>query len=137
MSNKPDFLDELINRASKAAGNDAQLAKRLAINRQRISQWRNGYTTCPAADVALMASVAGLDAEAWGARALIAQHEGTEKGKLLQQALKKALAATGAALGLCGSAAAQSICDFIRCIESKAKAYQIHKVNGRNLIAQM
>ena len=54
-----------------------------------------------------MASIAGLDADAWGARALIAQHEGSEKGELLKQALKKALAATGATLVSSGIDAAQ------------------------------
>ena len=127
MSNKPIFLDELIDRASKAAGNDSELARQIGTRRQAVNDWKHGRLTCPAADVALMAHIAGLDAEAWGARALIAQHEGTEKGKLLQQALKKALLATGAALGSCGVNAQALIdqcgtalstywLDFIRCI---------------------
>lgn len=58
---------------------------------------------CPPADVALMADIAGLDAEAWTARAVIAQHEGTEKGEALKAALKKAFAVTGAAAGFCGT----------------------------------
>ena len=97
MTNKPKYLDELINRASAAAGNDNQLAKRIGVNRQTVSNWRHGERPCPPADQALMAHLAGLDAEAWGNRALISQHEGTEKGELLKQALKKALLATGAA----------------------------------------
>ena len=119
MSKKPIYLDELINRASKAAGNDSQLAKRLMVNRQTVSGWRHEHQPCPAADVALMADIAGLDAEAWAARALIAQHEGTAKGEALKGALKKALQATGVAMLICGQAQAaivSGVSDFIRCI---------------------
>ena len=120
---KPIFLDELINRASEKAGNDARLAKRLSVSRQSVNDWRRERKTCPAADVALMADMAGLDAEAWTARAVIAQHEGTEKGEALKEALKKALQATGAAMLICGQAQAaivSGVSDFIRCIFSKA-----------------
>jgi len=44
-----------------------------------------------------MAAMAGLDAEAWGARGMIQKHEGTTKGAKLQEALKKAWAVTGEA----------------------------------------
>ena len=123
MLKKPIYLDELIDRASKAAGNDSQLAKRLKVNRQAVSNWRHSNCPCPPADVALMAEIAGLDAEAWTARAVIAQHEGTEKGEALKEALKKALQATGAAMLICGQAQAaivSGVSDFIRCIFSKA-----------------
>jgi transcriptional regulator with XRE-family HTH domain len=126
MTNRPVFLDELINKASKAAGNDSRLAEQIGVNRQKVSQWRHGHQPCPPADVALMAHIAGLDAEAWTARAVICQHEGTEKGKLLQQALKKALLATGGVIGLCGQTAAATVetaFDFIRCIFCLAKSY--------------
>lgn len=120
MSNKPKYLDELIDKASAAAGNDSQLAKQLGVTRQRISQWRHDHQPCPPADQALLAHIAGLDAEAWGNRALIAQHEGTEKGELLKQALKKALLVTGAATVSFSAHAATAIksgvVDFIRCI---------------------
>jgi len=131
MSTKPEYLDELIDRASKAAGNDSQLAKRLEVNRQTVSNWRHGERPCPAADQALMAHIAGMNAEEWGARALIAQHEGTEKGELLKQVLKKALAATGAALGSFGASAhtvtdalLKPIADFIRCIACLSESYR-------------
>jgi len=107
MQNKPEYLDQLIDLASKAAGSDYKLAQRLGVNRQAVSNWRHGHKTCPAADQALMADIAGLEAEAWGNRALIAAYEGTPKGELLKQALKKALAATGAALVSSGIDAAQ------------------------------
>lgn len=94
MSSKPKYLDDLIDQASKAAGNDAQLAKRLKVGRSSVADWRQERKPCPPADVALMAHIAGLDAESWGARALIAQHEGSAKGELLKVALKKALNVT-------------------------------------------
>jgi hypothetical protein len=129
---KPKYLDELIDRASKAAGSDSELARQLEVSRSFVSDWRNERKKCPAADVALMAAIAGLDAEAWGARALIAQHEGTSKGAKLEAALKKALLATGAAL-LSSSASATAatdgfhnlIIDFIRCILCKPKVYNL------------
>ena len=112
MSKKPIYLDELINKASTAAGNDSKLAKRLHQSRSVVSDWRSGRQTCPPADQALMADLAGLDADAWAARAVIAQHEGTEKGELLKQALKKAFVATGAAVATF-SAQASSVIDWI------------------------
>lgn len=120
---KPKYLDELINRASKAAGSDAALARELEQTRAAVSNWRNDRTPCPPADQALMAAIAGLDAEAWGARALIAQHEGTTKGAKLEAALKKAFLATGAVIASSSASAApvinagQNLYEyFIRCI---------------------
>jgi len=129
---KPNYLDELINRASKTAGSDSELARQLETSRQAVSDWRKGRKPCPPADQALMAGIAGLDADAWGARALISQHEGTAKGAKLEAVLKKALAATGAALATC-SVHAQTVTDgfqyvihdLIRCILCKPKVYNL------------
>jgi transcriptional regulator with XRE-family HTH domain len=135
MTNKPKYLDELIDRASKAAGNDAKLAGMMKVTRQRVSQWRHNSQPCPPADVALLAHIAGLDADAWGARALINQHEGTEKGELLKQALKKAFVATGGVIAIFGSTAAgaaEHVGYLIRCILCKPKNYQISKIDSLN-----
>jgi len=122
---KPDYLDQLIDQAAKTAGNDSQLAKMLEVSRQSVNDWRRGRKPCPAADQALMASIAGLPAEVWAARALVAQHEGTSKGDKLYRALGKALLATGAAIGSAGASAhlifspkpiTDTIAYFIRCI---------------------
>ena len=107
MSERPSYFDELLDKASKTAGNDAKLAAALGVPRQRISQWRRWQQPCPPADQALMAHIAGLDAEAFSARALIALHEGSAKGEMLKQALKKALLATGGALGGFGAQAGE------------------------------
>lgn len=112
---KPEYLDELINRASKKAGSDSALARELEVGRQLVSDWRHGRKPCSPEDQALMAGMAGLDAEAWGARAMIAKHAGTTKGAKLEGALKKALVVTGGALVSCGAIAANDFY-FIRCI---------------------
>lgn len=56
-----------------------------------------------------MAHLAGLDPEAWASRALISAYDGSEKGELLKQALKKAFVATGAALLLSGNVQAATV----------------------------
>jgi DNA-binding transcriptional regulator YdaS (Cro superfamily) len=126
MQNKPDYLDQLIKKASEKAGSDYKLAQRLNVSRGNVSDWKTGRRSCPAADQALMASIAGLDPEAWAARAIISQHEGSEKGELLKQALKKALVATGAVLGTFGSQAqADSLTVMgylIRCINRQRQS---------------
>jgi hypothetical protein len=123
MPNKPIYLDELLDRAKKETGSDTKLAAFLDVKKQAVSDWRHGRKPCPPADQALLAYIAGLSADDWAARALISQHEGTEKGELLKQALKKALQATGAAM-LSGSANAAQVINaahdgllyLIRCI---------------------
>jgi len=85
----------------------------LEVPRQNLSAWKHGRKACPAGDVALMASIAGLDPVAWNARATAAAYEGTPKGEKLAAALGKALLVTGAVIGTSKAAA----CDcFIRCI---------------------
>lgn len=124
MQPKPDYLDQLLNEASAKAGSDYRLAKILHVGRATISQWRSGKRTCPPGDQTLMAQIAGLDPEAWTARAVISQYEGTPKGEMLKAALKKALLATGGVVASFGASAAQnladSVCYFIRCIYRQA-----------------
>jgi len=115
--NKPEYLTQLIEMASKASGSDYALAKKLGVNRSNVSMWKHGKQSCPPADQALMAHIAGMDAEAWASRALIAQHAGTEKGEMLAVALGKALALTGAVLGSAGAHAQETLSYLIRCIE--------------------
>jgi hypothetical protein len=107
MTNKPDYLDQLIDKASKAAGNDNKLAQMLDVNRQAVSNWRHGKKTCPVGDVALMADIAGLAAEDWTNRAVIAAYAGTSKGEKIARALGKALVATGAVIVKSGANAGQ------------------------------
>jgi len=88
-------LNELIDRASEAAGSDYKLAKTMEVLPQTVSNWRHGRKACPAADVALMAHIAGLDASDWLIRAVIEKHAGTPKGDKLFEALGKGSRATG------------------------------------------
>jgi len=114
---KPDYLDQLLSKAAETAGSDYKLAQYLDVNRATVSQWRSGKRTCPPGEVALMAQLVGMDPEAWGIRAIVAQYAGTPKGEKLAVALGKALAVTGAVLGSAGASACQAFDHFIRCIE--------------------
>lgn len=123
---KPDYLDQLIEQASTAAGSDYKLAAMLEQPRSAVSMWKAGKRPCPVADQALMASIAGLKAEEWAMRAVVSQYEGTSKGDKLYRALGKALVATGAGLATSGAnahqifshSATEAASYFIRCIES-------------------
>jgi len=122
MQTKPDYLTQLIEEASKKAGNDNKLSKLLEVNRSAVSDWRARRKTCPAADQVLMAELAGFKAEEWAARALVAQYEGPSKGDKLFRALGKTLVATGGAVASFGASAHQifsldPVSYFIRCIE--------------------
>lgn len=99
-------LNELIDEAARVAGSDYKLAKLLEVTPQTVSNWRHDRKPCPAADVALMASVAGLNAEAWLIRAVVEKHQGTAKGDRLMKALGKGLLLTGAAIASSGASAA-------------------------------
>lgn len=99
-------LNELIDKASSIAGSDGKLAKVLNVPPQHVSNWRHGLRNCSPEDVALMASLAGLNAEAWLIRAVVEKHQGTAKGDRLMQALGKGLLLTGAAIASSGATAA-------------------------------
>lgn len=120
MSIKPEYLDQLMDAASEKAGSDYALAKMLDTSRSSVSDWRHGRKTCPIADQALMASIAGLNAEEWTARALVQSYAGTPKGVKLERALKKLLVVTGAAIVSSGASATMifstSSAYLIRCI---------------------
>lgn len=116
----PEYLSQLIDQASKAAGSDYKLAEELGVTRFNVSNWRHGRTTCPAADQALMASIAGLEPEAWLARATVAQYEGAKAVKL-ERALKKSLAQIGGVTATFGFIVA-GVSYLIRCIEGQQPA---------------
>ncbi len=124
----PEFLGQLIDQAAEAAGSPSKLARLLEVSAGNVSDWKAGRRSCPVADVVLMAEIAGLPAEEWAARAVVAQYEGTSKGDKLFRALGKALPAIGAAIVSSGAnahqifspkgGAVQEIAAYlIRCIE--------------------
>ena len=88
------FVLTLIDNARKVVGSDYQVAKLIHVSRQTISNWRHGHKPCPIADQTLLASIAGLDAHAWAARAIVCQHSGTEKGDMLYRILAKSMDVT-------------------------------------------
>ena len=113
-------VENLLDAAKNNTGSDYKTAQKIHVTRMNVSNWRHGKASMPAADVALVAQLAGLDAVEWVSRAVAAQHEGTAKGAALQSALKKALPAIGAAIVSSTAAAAtmghEAIGYFIRCI---------------------
>lgn len=112
---KQELVIQLLDAAKAMTGSDYETAKLTHNPRQRISNWRNGIGKMPAADVVLVAKLAGLDPVEWGSRAIIDKHEGTEKGAALSEALKKALAVTGVADDIY-SATGELQSYLIRCI---------------------
>jgi hypothetical protein len=118
----PDYLTQLIEKASRNAGGQAALARMLEVPAPSVTQWKKGKP-CPVGDQVLMAEIAGLKGEEWAARALVAQYEGTSKGDKLYRALKKSLPAIGAVIASGGahasvisSTAIESVTYFIQCI---------------------
>lgn len=104
-------VKELIERAAAAAGTRYKLAQMLNVPTSSVYAWEKGKP-CPPGDIALMADIAGLDAQAWLVRATLEKYEGTPKGDQLARVLGKCLLATGAALVSSGASAAQ-ICSRI------------------------
>jgi hypothetical protein len=93
----PLEITRLLDEAKKVTGSDGKTATELFVTAQRVSDWRKGRQPVPAADVAILADIAGLEAEAWLARAEVASYNGP-KAERLRKALKKSLAAIGAVL---------------------------------------
>jgi hypothetical protein len=151
MQAKPDYLDQLLDRASAAAGSDYKLAKLIDASPQTVSNWRHGRKTCPVGDVALLAEIAGLNPGEWIARAVVKQYEGTSKGDKLFRALGKTLLATGVAIASSGASAhlifspdsaARGLVHFIRCIVLLSKkhfnyrSWKLRTYNRRSLILE-
>ena len=125
----PTFLSQLLDKSKDKTGSDYATAKAIGVPRQHLSNWRNGSRECSPEDVAQLAAVAGLEADKWLIRAVLAKHEGTAKGDRLIKALGKVLAATGAAVASSGAHALpifslEYVSYFIRCIFCKqARSY--------------
>ncbi len=122
--------NNLLDEAKKQTGSDYKTAQKLMVSRMAVSNWRHDKKPMPVADITLAADLAGMDAVEWTARAVAAQHEGTDKGEALKRALKKALQATGAAMLSSTAKAAAAMTAFhepisylIRCIKCKSMGY--------------
>lgn len=117
----PTYLTQLLDKTKEATGSDYATAKALEVSRHVVSNWRSGSRTCTPEDVAQLAALAGLEADKWLVRAVLAKHEGTAKGDRLMKALGKVLAVTDAAVASSGAHAHQifsldSLQNSIRCI---------------------
>lgn len=93
----------VIDKAAEIAGSYKALAQMLGTRPQAVSDWRKGRKPCPMADLALMASMAGLDPAKEIIRALLEENAGTAKGDMLARSLGKGLVATGAAIATAGA----------------------------------
>lgn len=77
----------LLDAAREISGSDYKTAQRIKTQPMTVNHWRKGKAKMPAADVVLVALIAGLDAIEWGSRAIAEKHKGTEKGDALNEAL--------------------------------------------------
>lgn len=93
---------KLLDAAKEKTGSDYKTAKLLGVTPQVVSDWRNGRDKGrpQPEDHALVAAVAGLDAEEALIRALLAKYADKPKGEKLLSALGNVLARTGAAVTL-------------------------------------
>ena len=121
MQTIPTYICQLLDKTKNVTGSDYRTAQSLGVARSVVSNWRTGQTNCSPEDVAQLAAIAGLEADKWLIRAVLAKHEGTAKGDRLMKALGKVLAVTGGAVTTNGAAAQsifsiEQINNFIRCI---------------------
>lgn len=90
-------INALLDAAKDKHGSDYKVAKLLGRQTQEISDMRYGRLTAQPEDHALIASLAGLDAEEALVRAVIAKHAGKPKGERLLSVLGNVLRRTGVA----------------------------------------
>lgn len=99
-------INSLLDRAKDITGSDGKTAKALGVPKTHVSAWRHGKRPCQPEEIAIVASMVGMDGTAWLARATVMKYEGTARGDLLMRALGKALLATGGAIASGGASAA-------------------------------
>jgi DNA-binding transcriptional regulator YdaS (Cro superfamily) len=91
-------IQELIERATKAAGSQSAAARAAGLTPQHVSNWKQGLEMPTPEGAAALAHVAGLDATEWLARATLWRSVGKPYEGVLQKALGGALRVTGGAL---------------------------------------
>lgn len=82
-------LIALIENAALNAGNESKLAVLLEETRHNLSAWKHGRRSCPIEAQMLLAGIAKEDVFTVMGQAIIEKHQGTTKGKKLEDALKK------------------------------------------------
>ncbi|RYE81479.1 MAG: hypothetical protein EOO80_01015 [Oxalobacteraceae bacterium] len=95
-------VNELLDAAKKVTGSDYKTAKALGVPTTYISNWRHGTggRNAQPEDLALIAGIAGLDAEEVLVRAILDKHANTTKGEKLLSVLGNVLRRTGEAVTL-------------------------------------
>lgn len=93
-------IQQLLDEAKAATGSDYKTAQMLGITRGRLSDWRNGKQNPQPEDYALIAAIAGQDAEEALVSAVLRKHANTPKGERLVTALGKVLSAAHAAVAV-------------------------------------
>lgn len=91
-------IEQLLDAAKASSGSDYKTAKLLGLTPARVSDWRAGRVNPQPEDYALVAAIAGQDAEEALVRAVLEKHKNTPKGERLVSALGKALSAAHAAV---------------------------------------
>lgn len=117
---KREELATLVDMAAKAAGSQAEAARRVGIRPQHLNDYKKGRMEPSPETVASLAHVAGLDPVAWLARGTMWRAEGKPYEATLKEALKGALQAIGGVLAMSFPAAlfVESWLDVPRCIRS-------------------
>ena len=82
-----DLVKTLIAKAAEKLGSQAALARELGVHRSQITNWKSGTDKCQAADLAAIAYLAGFNAMNVLAATTLKEHEGTQKGAVLNAAL--------------------------------------------------
>lgn len=95
------ILRELVERAAKAAGTRAEVARQLGVKPHRLSEWEHGTRQIPPEQVAMIADIAGLPAEEWAIRAMLMNSKEKPYYERLHKALGKWLPRTGVAIASC------------------------------------
>ncbi len=88
----------LIDKAAELCGSQAEVARRLGVDRAEITRWKSGLRPLSPEDAAFLADLANVDAKDAAAQALIERNEGTEKGDRLREILGKGGAVFAAAM---------------------------------------
>lgn len=66
-------LPQLIDQAAAKVGSHTELAKRLKVTPQRLSEWKHNRRPCPLETQGLIAEAAGEDPGAWQCRQTLRQ----------------------------------------------------------------
>lgn len=92
------YVNPLIDKASKVCGSDSKLAERMGIHRVAIAEMRAGKRAISPATAAELADIAGDDAREAAIAAVIEGAKGTRREEVLREILGKAIAAGVAGL---------------------------------------